>query len=290
MSPYLHLALHVYEEAGKQGSAEGWYNFGHLLWDGGVDTHKNAKARAMDAFHEAMQLGDADAMYFVASQYLSQEDNEEESNALMLSTTYQKYGPSFITSLQAKALDLLPVTELSKQSSGNTDMQQSGYKLLHLAAHGHNHGRALHHLALLHSQEDGNAETFCQLLSKAAATGNPDSLFLQGHCHYSGTDGYDQNFPEALKNFLAASESEHVDAMVSAGAMLHQGIASDDGRTAIIECDQQRAFDLYQQAGELGSVEGWRNVVSCYALGQGVPKCLETATYIADTMLKEKNS
>merc|ERR1711957_645891 len=104
-------------------------------------------------------------------------------------------------------------------------------------------------------------------------------LFLQGHCHYAGTDGYDQDFPAALENFLAAADSEHVDAMVSAGAMLHQGMAGDDGRTAIIKRDQQRAFDLYQQAGELGSVEGWRNVVSCYASGQGVPKCSETAKY-----------
>ena len=76
--------------------------------------------------------------------------------------------------------------------------------------------------------------------------------------------------------------------MISAGAMLHQGVFSDDGQTVIIERDQQRAFDLYQQAGELGSIEGWRNVVSCYATGQGVPKCLDTAKYIANTMLKEE--
>jgi len=290
ISPYLHLALHVYEEAGKQGSAEGWYNFGHLLWDGGFDSNDDTKAKAMRAFHKAMKLGDADAMYFVASQYLSQEEKEEEGNELMLSTTYNQYGPSFITSLQANALDLPPITEQSKLSSLGNNMQKDGYKLLHIAANGHNHGRALHHLALLHIQENGNVEEFRQLLSKAAATGNPDSLFLQGHCYYSGTDGYNENFPAALKNFLAASESEHVDAMVSAGAMLHQGVVSDDGRTAIIERDQQRAFDLYQQAGELGSLEGWRNVVSCYASGQGVPKCLETAKYIANTLLKEKDS
>lgn len=73
--------------------------------------------------------------------------------------------------------------------------------------------------------------------------------------------------------------------MVSAGAMLHSGIRSEDGTSYIVERDQQRAFDLYQQAGELGSLEGWRNVVHCYATGQGVPRCLETAKHIAQTML-----
>ncbi len=77
----------------------------------------------------------------------------------------------------------------------------------------------------------------------------------------------------------------HVDAMVSAGAMLHSGVRSEDGTSYIVERDQQRAFDLYQQAGELGSLEGWRNVVHCYATGQGVPRCLETAKHIAQTML-----
>lgn len=291
LSPYLHLALHVYEAAGKRGSAEGWFNFGHLLWDGGVVAPEDAKARAMDAFHAAMRLGDADAMYFVANQYLSwEEDAEEEGTAWMLSTTYEKYGPSFVAALQANAPDTLPVTEPPKQTLGHTNIQQNGYQLLHLAAHGHNHGRALHHLALLHGQEAGDSGEFRRLLSKAAAAGNPESLFLQGHCRYAGTDGYDRDFPAALQDFLAAADSDHVDAMVSAGAMLHQGMTSDDGRTAIIDRDPQRAFDLYQQAGELGSVEGWRNVVSCYASGQGVPKCLETAKYIADTMLKNKES
>ena len=67
---------------------------------------------------------------------------------------------------------------------------------------------------------------------------------------------------------------------LSAGAMLHTGIG--------VRKDQERAFELYQAAGELGSVEGWKNVVACYTTGEGVPKSLETARYLADTMLKDK--
>ncbi|KAL7529769.1 hypothetical protein ACHAXR_006891 [Thalassiosira sp. AJA248-18] len=284
-SPWLLLALHLYEEAGAQGSAEGWYNLGHLLWDGPV----TKKEKAMAAFHHAVELGDADAMYFIASQYLSYEENDTENDtSSLLSNTFIYYGPAFLSSLQAsKASGPLPIPDQAELASLTNELQQHGYKLLHFAAHGHNHGPALHHLALLYNQHD-DEEKFGHLLCKAAATGNPGSLFLRGHCYYFGTDGYDQDFPVALENFLLAAENGHVDAMVSAGSMLHQGVtSSEDGRSVIIARDQQRAFDLYQQAGELGSVEGWRNVVSCYATGEGVPKCLDTAKYIANTMLKE---
>ena len=128
---------------------------------------------------------------------------------------------------------------------------------------------------------------FCNYLTKAANMGNPDSLFLRGHCRYFGTDGHDRDAQAAMEDFLAAAEGGNVDAMVSAGAVLHRGVRSDDGRTIVVERDQRRAFELYQRAGELGSVEGWRNVVSCYAHGQGVPKCMDTAKHIANTMLRE---
>ena len=72
--------------------------------------------------------------------------------------------------------------------------------------------------------------------------------------------------------------------MVSAGAILHRGIREKDG-TVVVARDRPRAFQLYQEAGELGSKEGWRNVVSCYASGEGVPKCVQTAKHIAKTML-----
>jgi len=318
------LALQLYQEAGKQGSSEGWYNFGHMLWEGGAVSDDISwsdgatdKEKAIDAFHKAIELQDSDAMYFVAAQYLNYDDEEEdhgnENNAL-LAKCYELYGSEFLSKLKTDGLEnewdtfmeesIQPSDEsnnaldLSLQTTQRADSQlallsfsniyhQYGYALLQYAAFGYDHGPALHHLALLHNQND-NIQTFHQILNKAASTGNPDSLFLQGHCYYTGSDGHNKNIPLALENFLAASESQHVDAMVSAGAILHQGVISDDGRrNVIIQRDQQRAFELYQQAGELGSIEGWRNVVSCYATGQGVPKCIDTAKYIAKTMLRD---
>ena len=194
----------------------------------------------MEAFKRAVDLGDADAMYFVGAQYLSQQKDD------------------------------------------------AGYQLLYRAAHEHNHGPALHHLALLSLQSEEKDE-FRRLLTKAAETGNPDSLFLQGYCFYHGEDGYEVDVKAALNNFLAAAENfDHVEAMVSAGAILHQGVYSPQG-VAIVERDQRRAFELYQQAGELGSIEGWRNVVACYAMGEGVKKDVDMAKHIAKTMLKDND-
>jgi len=317
------LALQLYQEAGKQGSSEGWYNFGHMLWEGGAVSDDISwsdgatdKEKAIDAFHKAIELQDSDAMYFVAAQYLNYDEEEggDENENELLVKCYELYGSEFLLKLKADRLENEWDTFMEKsrqpddesnttldssaQTQQQTDSQmkllsfsnmyhQYGYALLQYAAFGHEHGPALHHLALLHNQND-NIQTFHQILNKAASTGNPDSLFLQGHCYYTGSDGHNKNIPLALENFLAASESQHVDAMVSAGAILHQGVISDDGRrNVIIQRDQQRAFELYQQAGELGSIEGWRNVVSCYATGQGVPKCIDTAKYIAKTMLRD---
>jgi TPR repeat protein len=234
-SHYVLLAQALYEEAGKAGSADAWYNLGHLLWDRSHDDA--AKLKAMDAFAKAVDLGDADAMYFLGAQYLSSQKDQE-----------------------------------------------AGYQLLYRAGHQFNHGPALHHLALM-SLEDGKNDEFRVLLTKAADAGNPDSLFLQGHCYYNGEDGYEVDVAAALSSFLVAAENfDHVDSMVSAGAILHQGC---DSRSYTIKRDQRRAFELYQRAGELGSIEGWRNVVACYATGEGVKKDLDMARHIAKTMLKE---
>ena len=65
---------------------------------------------------------------------------------------------------------------------------------------------------------------------------------------------------------------------ISAGAMYHHG--------QVVKQDKTRAFELYQLAGEGGSIEGWKNVVACYMMGDGVPKCENTANYIIKTMLQ----
>jgi TPR repeat protein len=61
--------------------------------------------------------------------------------------------------------------------------------------------------------------------------------------------------------------------------MLHGGLG--------VPKDQRKAFEFYQMAGELGSKDGWKNVVACYTTGEGVAKSAQSAQYIVETMLKE---
>ena len=162
----------------------------------GVIAHDNnystTKEKAMDAFHNAMEMEDADAMYFVASQYLSYEEDvgEEVDNDdvlhLLLSNTFNRYAPAFLTSLPTKHSEFPSTPErpaVSSITNNNNQYQQHGYEILRLTALDHNHGPALHHLALIHLQNN-NTEEFRNLLSKSAATGHPDCLFLRGHLFF----------------------------------------------------------------------------------------------------------
>ena len=284
LSYHRRLALHLYAAAGERGSAEGYYNHGHMLWDA------SEFSRAMESFFKAMEMGDADAIYFVAAQYLAYEEKEQGENEkndnpkFSLTHVHEQHGSTVMNILQTSNY-AKPNYSLAMAHP----IQQHGLALLCHAAHEYSHGPALHHLALLHN-ERGNRHDFCNYLTKAAIMGHPDSLFLRGHCQYFGTDGFDLDVAAAMMDFLSAAESGHVDAMVSAGALLHRGVTSEDGKNIVIEQDQRRAFELYQRAGELGSIEGWRNVVSCYATGEGVPMCMDTAKYIANTLLKENKN
>jgi len=257
----------LYKLAGNRGSAEGWFNLGHLLWNGHSTPTTNTlhpnKEASLESFWKAINLGDMDAMYFVGVQYLWADDKEDCGDLI------NKQNDDIAT--VRKRLEGLGLVETAAKLG---------------------HGGALHHLALLNRNGDEELKIapcddnkFKDLLDKAADAGDTDALFLRAHCLLNGEDGYNRDPAMALGGFLEAAEGGHADAAVSAGAMLHRG-----GFGGTVQRDRRRAFELYQEAAELGSIEGWRNLVSCYALGEGVPRCEETAKYIARTMLKEESS
>jgi TPR repeat protein len=185
------------------------------------------------------------------------------------------------------ALYFLGVQYLSDDE--RKELHQVGSKYIQSAAE-QGHSGALYYLALLHLHGHKSVNIppcsdseFISRLNQSCSEGSPDALFLRGHAYYHGEHGLTQSYRMALRDFLDATDAGNADAAVSAGAMLHKGI------TGIIPRDQRRAFELYQEAGEMGSKEGWRNVVACYATGEGVPQSKEMASYITQTMLKEHN-
>lgn len=251
-------------------AAEGWFNLGSLLWSGYPD-YPNPKgtgnaeesepvvlladfSASMEAFKEAILLGDADAMYFVGVTELGAGEDE-------------------------------PIAETVDEATLST--LRHGLALVQDAAD-RGHGGAMHYLSLLYLNGHRvlgippcDPHEFVTRLDAAAAADHADALFLRGHCYYNGDHGYPQDIRQALGDFLKAADQGNADAAVSAGAILHRGYPP------LVMRDQERAFKLYQHAGELGSIEGWRNVVACYATGEGVPQNTAIAKYIAETMLTD---
>eukprot|EP00535_Pseudo-nitzschia_heimii_P001751 CAMPEP_0197192566 /NCGR_PEP_ID=MMETSP1423-20130617/25242_1 /TAXON_ID=476441 /ORGANISM="Pseudo-nitzschia heimii, Strain UNC1101" /LENGTH=398 /DNA_ID=CAMNT_0042645473 /DNA_START=252 /DNA_END=1448 /DNA_ORIENTATION=- len=260
----VNTAIELFRRAGAAGSRVGWYNLGHLLWTGfpvpgKLEYQKREEnsstmvaqeigdtrfivadtEQAMNAFREAIKLGDNDAMYLVGVHQLGQDDLE---------------------------------------------CNRSGLILIERAAD-NGHDGAQYYLALLHLNgepdigiEPCSSEKFVTLLDGAVESGSVDARFVRGNCFCGGTEGYPHDFKRALDDFLQAADAGHADSAVSAGAMFHNGVG--------VLKDQRKAFELYQLGGELGSKEGWMNVVDCWQQGLGVPKSEETARYIKETMLK----
>ena len=57
------------------------------------------------------------------------------------------------------------------------------------------------------------------------------------------------------------------------GALHYGGLAG-------LPQDKRKAFELYNTAAELGSLDAWRNLASMYYIGDGVPKNEEVARQI----------
>lgn len=254
----IETAIQVFKRAGLAGSRVGWFNLGQLFWTG----------------YPAVEINeDEEYGTSVKEEQLIKPDLNEAMDA-------------FSRAIDLGDADAMYLVGVHRMTSGARENIYSGLKLVERAAEG-GHGGALYYLALLYLNGEPNIglepcteAEFVEHLDRAVEAGSVDAMFTRGHSYYHGTEGYPQNYQRALHDFLQAADDGHADAAVSAGAMLHTGIG--------VQKDQERAFELYQAAGELGSIEGWRNVVACYTTGEGVPQSLQTAQYIADTMLKDK--
>jgi TPR repeat protein len=254
----LHHILGYYDKACRLGSKEGCFNHGNLVWTGfeygDTPILVPDPKLALVSFQKAIDLGDTDSMYFVGVVLLSEDDEDEEVN-----------------------------------TESRNERRKMGLEFIERAASLHHPG-ALYYLCIFYlngNEELGippcSPQEFAERLDAAVDAGDAEALFLRGHSFYCGdTPPYPVDYPRALQDFLAAAELGHADAAISAGAILHQPHPG-------VKQDQRRAFLLYQQAGELGNKEGWRNVVACYVNGEGVPQSHETAKYIAETMLKKED-
>jgi TPR repeat protein len=256
-------AIQLFERAGKNGSRAGWFNLGQVYWTGFPELQ----------LPEELD-GDDDNMIDAGPHQLIQ---------ILKPDLHMAMG-AFVKAIDLGDSDAMYLVGVHRMTEGGKENIYSGLKLVERAGD-QGHSGALYYLALLHLNGEPtirlppcNDAEFMERLDRAVDAGSVDAMFTRGHSHYHGTEGYPQSYQRAFDDFLRAALEGHAESAVSAGAMLHNGVG--------VARDHERAFELYQAAGEMGSAEGWKNVVACYAMGEGVPKSLETAKYIADTMLK----
>ena len=292
-----HNAAYLYKAAGQQNSKEGWFNLGHLLWTGFPELDNNTKMNkndgstiisrnnpnvinesqiitssitaSLEAFEKAIQLGDADAMYFVGVQFL-----------LLPEETLTGYNSIISVVPKSTKNNSFP-----PHSSKLNPQKRKGLQLIEKAAQDYDHGGAMYYLALLHLNGDPElyipgctSQQFKNLLDSAADIGqNPDAIYLRAHSLYHGNifEYYPKDSKKALEGFEHAANLGNSDGAVSAGAMWYE------------KGDSIKAFDWYQKAAEMGNKEGWRNLVRCYALGEGVIESKSTAEHIAKLMLTD---
>jgi TPR repeat protein len=263
----IQTAFDYYRLAGEQGVSDGWYNLGHVLWTGMGDIVASDKSEALVFFHKAIALGDSDAKFFVGVHVLGQcfmDDHSHVANA---------------------PVQTWPTIH---QSPDRDTLHEALQWIEQAAASGH--GGALYYLSTFYLNgypplqiSPSSQDDFLRRLDAAVQhdeTG--DAHFLRGSCYFSGSSGHSRDVKLALHDFLKAASLGHADSAVNAGAILFKGDTAFH-----IPSDQRRAFQLYERAGELGSIEGWRNVVACYATGEGVKQSLDMAKYIAKTMLQD---
>jgi len=258
-------AVELFRQAGAAGSRVGWYNLGHLLWTG-FPTIGDAEDETEE------QNGSAPVDKDIEETRIIVPDMEEAMN-------------SFSKAIELGDDDAMYLVGVHLLGQEDLESSLNGMDLIERAADT-GHDGALYYLALLHLNgepeiglEPCSLDKFVTMLDRAVDAGNVDARFIRGNSFYGGTEGYPQDFKRALDDFLQAADEGHADSAVSAGAMFHNGVG--------VLKDQRKAFELYQLGGELGSKEGWMNVVDCWEQGLGVPKSEETARYIKETILKK---
>lgn len=242
----IHRAMKSYQESD---SSRGWFNLGLLKWNG----------------------------------YPDQSEEKVSPNDILLPSNVEQAMDSFTKARELGDHDALFFCGVQNLASGEEAKIQKGFLWIKDSAE-RGHGGALHYLALLYlSGHEGlslppDEDLFRAYLIRSVKAGNADALFLRGHAKLKGEHGFSVDLQAALHDFEEAGTSlNHSDASVSAGAMYFSGIG--------VEQDEEKAFELYQHAGELGNAEGWRNVVSCYLTGRGVPQNEKAARYIQATVL-----
>ncbi|KAG7401657.1 hypothetical protein PHYBOEH_011611 [Phytophthora boehmeriae] len=159
----------------------------------------------------------------------------------------------------------------------------SGLMLIEMAAK-NGHPGAQYYLAQLYrsgDKEDGVAADrakFLEYLDKAMEGGDAEAFFCMADIYYHGSDGFEQDYEQALRFYMMAAEQGSADAYCCLGALYYNGVG--------VKQDYKKAFLYYQEAADRDSMEAWKNLAEMYTVGRGVPRNEATANAIMKMLKK----
>lgn len=221
------------------------YNLGLMLYDGVDDAEPpfpSSKPASIAYFVRAAEAGDGSAQFFMG--HLLHQGNEE---------------------------------------LGIEANMESAMMLINTAAD-NGHPGAQYYLAQLYRSGDeangieADREKFLSYLDSAMDGEDEDALFCMADIYFHGSDGFEQDYEQARRFYLAAAEADHADAFCCLGAMYYNGIG--------VAQDYTKAFLYYQEAAERDSMEAWKNLAEMYSVGRGVPRNEATAQSIFKMLRK----
>ena len=110
------------------------------------------------------------------------------------------------------------------------------------------------------------------------------------HPHHNHSSDCATHLDRSLSLLIVASAAGQASASLTLGALTYQGLApvlsgpNEEGSAN----PKRRAFELYSLAADQGSLEAWRNIASMHFLGDGVPRCENTAREIMRVVFGKK--
>lgn len=93
---------------------------------------------------------------------------------------------------------------------------------------------------------------------------NPNDIYNEGYCFYTGTQGFPMNYRLAFQRFTEAASMLHGPSMNYLGLMYEHGNG--------VPVDLQQAISWYQKAADQGDSFGMYNLGRKYYDGHGVPQ------------------
>lgn len=240
-------AIPYLKQAAAQGVGNASYRLAEFYNYGYASVEQNSDS-AIAYYLQAHQNGNSDASYYIGTQLLN--EGMYDAAVTYLAQAVRDYHPKAI----------IKYAMCLQQGVGLQADPATAVEMLQYVVRNHADDEAYESLGLAYLQGVGVIEDEAMgkaYLDTAAHMGRANAQFVLGLCYLNGW-GCTVDTNEALHYFEMAAKQGHIRSINNLGDFYE---ARQEFKSAVA---------YYQQAVELGSLEGYCNLGYCYQEGQGV--------------------